>query len=36
MKDYSRKLINKAIDSIEAAEILLEIDKSEISAGRAY
>ena len=36
MKDYSQRLLHKAIDSIEAAEILLEIDKSEISAGRAY
>ena len=36
MKEYSRKLLEKAIDSIEAAEVLLEIDKSEISAGRAY
>lgn len=36
MKDYTRKLLEKAIDSIEAAEALLEIDKSDFAASRAY
>ena len=36
MKEYTRKLLEKAIDAIEAAEILVEHDKSAIAAGRAY
>lgn len=36
MKEYSSKLLNKALDTIEAAEALLNIDKAEISVGRAY
>ena len=36
MKDYSAKLLNKALDAIEAAEALLNIDKAEFAAGRAY
>jgi uncharacterized protein (UPF0332 family) len=36
MKDYSSKLLNKALDAIEAAEALLNIDKAEIAVGRAY
>ncbi len=36
MKEYTRKLLEKAIDAIEAAEILVEHDKSDIAAGRAY
>ena len=36
MKEYTRKLLDKAQDSIEAAEALLEIGKAEIAAGRAY
>ena len=36
MKDYSNKLLNKALDAIEAAEALLNIDKAEIAVGRAY
>ena len=36
MKEYSRKLLDKAIDAIEAAEILVENEKSDIAAGRAY
>ena len=36
MRDYSRKLLEKAIDSIEAAEGLLETGKADIAAGRAY
>jgi uncharacterized protein (UPF0332 family) len=36
MKDYSSKLLNKALDAIEAAEALLNINKAEIAVGRAY
>ncbi|MEO5887161.1 MAG: HEPN domain-containing protein [Anaerolineales bacterium] len=36
MKDYSYKLLEKAIDAIEAAEILVDHGKSEVAAGRAY
>lgn len=36
MKDYSRKLFEKAMDTLEAAEALLEMDKPDIAAGRAY
>jgi len=36
MKDYSRKLLDKAIDTIEAAELLVDAGKSDIAAGRAY
>jgi uncharacterized protein (UPF0332 family) len=36
MKDYSCKLLAKAVDTIEAAEALLEMGKSDIAAGRAY
>ena len=36
MKDFTRRLLDKAIDSIEAAEILLSNGKTEIAIGRAY
>lgn len=36
MKEFSKKLLDKAIDAIEAAEILVDHDKSDMSAGRAY
>ena len=36
MKDYSYKLLEKAIDSIEAAEILVDHGKPDVAAGRAY
>jgi uncharacterized protein (UPF0332 family) len=36
MKAYSRKLLDKALDSIEAAEMLVDSNKSDIGAGRAY
>jgi uncharacterized protein (UPF0332 family) len=36
MKEYSNKLLDKALDAIEAAEALLNIDKTEFAAGRAY
>lgn len=36
MKEYSSKLLSKSLDAIEAAEALLNIDKAEFAAGRAY
>jgi uncharacterized protein (UPF0332 family) len=36
MKEHSRKLFAKAFDTIEGAEGLLNMDKEEIAAGRAY
>ena len=36
MKEYSSKLFSKALDAIEAAEALLNVDKAEFAAGRAY
>ena len=36
MKEYSRKLLAKSLDAIEAAEGLLNMGKNEIAAGRAY
>jgi uncharacterized protein (UPF0332 family) len=36
MKEYTRKLFDKSQDAIEAAEALMNIEKFEISAGRAY
>ena len=36
MKDHSRKLLDKAVDSIEAAEMIMDMGKSEIAVGRAY
>ena len=36
MKAYASKLLSKALDAIEAAEALQNINKSEIAAGRAY
>jgi uncharacterized protein (UPF0332 family) len=36
MKEYASKLLDKALDAIEAAEALLNIDKTEFAAGRAY
>jgi len=36
MNHYSRKLLDKAVDAIEAAEILVDNRKSDIAAGRAY
>ena len=36
MREYSSKLLDKALDAIEAAEALLNIDKAEFAAGRAY
>jgi len=36
MKEHTRKLLDKAIDAIEAAEILVDHEKSDVAAGRAY
>ncbi|MDP2778084.1 MAG: HEPN domain-containing protein [Anaerolineales bacterium] len=36
MKEHSSKLLDKALDTIEGAEGLLDVDKAEIAAGRAY
>lgn len=36
MKEYTRKLLDKALDAIEAAEGLMDMGKAEFSAGRAY
>ena len=36
MKEYARKLLGKSLDSIEAAEGLMNMGKPEIAAGRAY
>jgi hypothetical protein len=36
VKEYSGKLLDKALDSIEGAEGLLNMNKAEIAAGRAY
>lgn len=36
MKEYAGKLLEKAIDTIEAAEGLTNMGKAEIAAGRAY
>ena len=36
MKEYSRKLLEKAVDTIEAAELLIDNEKSDIATGRAY
>jgi uncharacterized protein (UPF0332 family) len=36
VKDSTLQLFGRAVDTIEAAEILLKNGKSEIAAGRAY
>lgn len=36
VKDHTRKLLDKAIDTIEGAEILLDHKKTDLAAGRAY
>jgi uncharacterized protein (UPF0332 family) len=36
MKDYTRKLLDKAVDTIEGAELLLDHEKVDLAAGRAY
>ncbi|MBM3179568.1 MAG: HEPN domain-containing protein [Chloroflexi bacterium] len=36
MNEYTRKLLDKAIDTIESAELLLDHGKTDVAAGRAY
>lgn len=36
MNDYTRKLLDKAVDTIESAELLLDHAKTDVAAGRAY
>jgi len=36
MKETTRQLFDRAVDAIEAAEILLTGEKVDIAAGRAY
>ena len=36
MNEHMRRLLNRALDSIEAAEGLMNMNKIEIAAGRAY
>lgn len=36
MNEYTRKLLDKAIDTIESAELLLDNEKIDVAAGRAY
>jgi len=36
MKEYTHKLLDKALNAIEAAEGLMDMGKAEFSAGRAY
>jgi uncharacterized protein (UPF0332 family) len=36
MNEYTRKLLDKAIDTIESAELLLDHKKTDVAAGRAY
>ncbi|MDD2922455.1 MAG: HEPN domain-containing protein [Anaerolineales bacterium] len=36
MKAYAGKLLSKAIDTIEGAELLLNHGKTDLAAGRAY
>jgi len=36
MNDYTSKLLDKALDTIESAELLLDHKKIDVAAGRAY
>jgi len=36
MKETTQQLLNRALDAIEAADILLTNEKTDIAAGRAY
>jgi uncharacterized protein (UPF0332 family) len=36
MKDHTRKLLDKSLDVLEAAEVLLNSGKIDVAAGRAY
>ena len=36
MKEHTQKLLDKSLDVLEAAEVLLKIGKIDVAAGRAY
>lgn len=36
MNEYTTQLLDKAVDTIEGAELLLTNGKTDIAAGRAY
>ena len=36
MNNYTRKLLDKAVDTIESSELLLDHGKVDVAAGRAY
>ena len=36
MNEYTRKLLGKAIRTIESAELLLDHEKTDVAAGREY
>ena len=36
MNEYTRKLLDKAIDTVEGAQLLLDHGKTDLAAGRAY
>ncbi|MBI1855941.1 MAG: HEPN domain-containing protein [Chloroflexi bacterium] len=36
MNEYTRKLLDKALDTIESAELLLDHGKTDVAAGRSY
>lgn len=36
MKDHTKKLLDKSLDVLEAAEVLLTSGKIDVAAGRAY
>jgi hypothetical protein len=36
MKEYTKKLLEKSIDVLEAAEVLVNSRKIDVAAGRAY
>lgn len=36
MKDHSRKLFEKALDTIQVAEAIIDMDKPELATGRVY
>jgi uncharacterized protein (UPF0332 family) len=36
MKEHSRKLLDKAVDSVEGAELLVDKDKADMAVARAY
>ena len=36
MREHTRKLLEKSLDVVEAAEVLLDSGKIDVAAGRAY